>query len=245
MDAQPCPLCAAPADRLPTSHRREFHHCPRCDLVFVPPQWHLSAAAQKRRYLRHRNSIEDPGYVAMLNRPIAMLRRHAHDLRRILDYGCGPTPVLVELLTRAGYDATGHDPIFQPLPKPRQSARTDSKAPTSHATEEHPPPFDAVISVETFEHFAEPRTEIDRILTLLQPHGYLAIMTHFHPGPHGIHDWWYARDPTHVAFYSHKTIDWICDQFYLDLLHRDTTSLALLQRKARSPSGRAATVRER
>jgi 2-polyprenyl-3-methyl-5-hydroxy-6-metoxy-1,4-benzoquinol methylase len=173
----------------------------------------LDAAAQKLRYQKHENTIDNPGYVDMLGRPIALMRQYARGVHRVLDYGCGPGPVLVELLKRGGYEAFGYDPLF--------ASDTDLAR-----------VFDAVISVETFEHFADPRAELERILNLLRPNGYLVVMTQFHQGSDTIQDWWYARDPTHVAFYSHTTLDWICGEFDLELLQRDDKDLAIMQTSA-------------
>lgn len=72
-----------------------------------------------------------------------------------------------------------------------------------------------MISTETFEHFAEPKRESMRIVALLRPGGYLCVVIQFQPGPSKINDWRYVRDPTHVAFYSHTTMDWICRAFGL------------------------------
>jgi SAM-dependent methyltransferase len=205
-----CQLCSATVSRVHDDGRRRFFHCGQCDLVFVPRQWHPSADAQKLRYEQHRNTIEDAGYVEMLGRSVSLLKEHGRDVRRVLDYGCGPTPVLVELLTRAGYEAVGYDPLFA-------------------AGADLPGPFDAVMCIETLEHFAEPRDELARIVGLLRPGGYLVIQTLFHPGPDRLADWWYARDATHVAFYSPRTLDWISGEFGLTLLHCDGKRIAVLQ----------------
>jgi len=147
----------------------------------------------------------------MLERPVRLLHEHGRDVHRVLDYGCGPGPVLVELLCRAGYDAVGYDPNFAP--------DTD----LAH-------PFDAVISTETFEHLTQPKKDIARIVELIRPGGYLCVMTSFHPGPEKIEDWWYVRDPTHVSFYSRKAMAWICGAFGLSLLSCDEKNLTLMRR---------------
>lgn len=211
MNHSPCPLCRAPAISLPPIQKRAFLHCRQCDLIFVPPAQHLTPAEEKLRYQQHQNTLENEGYVNMLGRCVDLLRRHASDVRHVLDYGCGPSPVLVELLHRAGYQASGYDPFFA----------TDVDLSNT---------FDAVTCVETSEHFAQPRANLQRILRLIRPQGYLAIMTRFHQGPDCLGDWWYARDPTHVAFYSHKTLHWICGEFTLTPLYLDDRDLALLQR---------------
>jgi SAM-dependent methyltransferase len=205
-----CPLCGAGTTVIHQDRRRRFVHCAACDLISVPRACHLAPELQRERYTRHHNSPEDAGYVAMLNRPIALLQQFAADARRVLDYGSGPAPVLVELLRRAGYEAAGYDPFF--------AGDADLS-----------PPFDAVVSIETFEHFAEPGRELENIRRLLRPGGCLVVMTLFHPDPAGLEDWWYARDATHVAFYSPRTLDWIAGRFGFDLLYCDNERLAALR----------------
>ncbi len=207
----PCPLCCHAGRQAVHAHRRYFYHCRECDLVWVPATQHIDVDAERARYLTHNNTIDNAGYAAMLSRPIESLRKHDPDARRILDYGSGPAPVFVELLHRAGYDAVGYDPLFSP--------DVDLSR-----------PFDAVVSIETFEHFAGPRAEIDRIGTLLRPGGCLVIMTRFHSGPEMIADWWYARDVTHVAFYSDTTIDWICRVLGFTLIDAPEVSIRVLRR---------------
>ncbi len=235
MDHQQCGLCGSPAVMLPPAQSGLFLHCRDCDLVFAPRSRHLPVDQQKARYLRHQNTIDQPGYVEMLNRSITLLQQYAGDVRRVLDYGCGPAPVLVELLERAGYDAIGYDPLFFPgtISGAIAAGRTAGAPAQGHPTP--PQTFDAVVSVETFEHFADPRRELQRIVSLLRPDGYLLIMTRFHSGPDSIIDSWYARDPTHVAFYSARTLKWISTRFPLAVLHHDDESLALLQRIEAKP----------
>ncbi len=205
-----CPLCGAAATWAAIYQKRDYYHCSICDLIFVPPDQHLDPESERARYATHNNTMDNAGYVAMFEGPISLLGEHCGDGCHILDYGSGPGPVLVELLCRAGYDAVGYDPFFAP--------NVDLSC-----------SFDAIISTETFEHFARPRAEITRILGLLRPGGLLAIMTLFHPGPAAVADWWYARDPTHVAFYSHATFDWICGEFGLTTLHRDGKNFTILR----------------
>jgi len=210
-EPSPCPLCRRAGRPAARAHGRDFYHCRECDLIWIPPAQHLDAGGQRTRYLAHENTIDDADYVALLSRPIELLRRHCPDAHRVLDYGSGPTPVLVELLRRAGYEAVGYDPLFSP------------DADLSR-------PFDAVVSIETFEHFADPHGEIERIGGLLAPGGCLIISTCFHAGPQTVADWWYARDATHVSFYSDTTMDWICGAFGFTLIDTSEPSIRVLRR---------------
>jgi 2-polyprenyl-3-methyl-5-hydroxy-6-metoxy-1,4-benzoquinol methylase len=210
-NTQKCHLCGTDSPLACAAIARSFHHCPQCDFIFVPTLQHLSEDAQRERYLQHHNTIDDAGYVATLREPIALLRKHAPAAQRVLDYGCGPTPVLVELLRREGFDAHGYDPLF-----PSGDALT--------------PPYDAVISTETFEHFADPAQELRRIMSLLGPKGLLIVTTHFHAGPQALQDWWYARDKTHVAFYSLRTLRAIAAGHGMALTFTDGTRVACFAR---------------
>jgi SAM-dependent methyltransferase len=206
MNGEICHLCRAPAVRGATFQKRKFLHCENCDLVFVPAAEHVSADEAKARYLRHHNTTENAGYVEMLRVVVDLIQQYAPGARRVLDYGCGPAPVLARLWREAGYGATGYDPIFA-----RDAAATGL--------------FDVVTAVETFEHFAEPRRDMERIVGMLRPGGVLVAQTLLHSGLEGFADWWYARDVTHVAFYSAKTMEWIARQWELTRLYTDDKAL--------------------
>ncbi len=209
--AENCSLCGGGAPRLMEAHGRCFHQCPRCDLIFVPRCWHLSADAEKARYATHQNTLDNAGYVARFEVLINLVSTHCAGVRRVLDYGSGPGPVLVELLRRRGYEASGYDPYFAP--------ETDLSL-----------PFDAVVSTETFEHFATPGQAMARILGLIRRGGYLAVMTEFHQGPSAFADWYYPRDPTHVAFYSPRTFVYFCEAFELVQTCRNERNIVILQK---------------
>jgi SAM-dependent methyltransferase len=176
MNGENCHLCGAWAEDGGRFQKRNFLHCSACDLVFVPAAEQVSADQAKARYWRQRNTPEDAGYVATLSAVVELLHAQSPTARRVLDYGSGPAPVLMELLREAGHEAAGYDPHFA-----SDTAMT--------------PPFDAVTAVETFEHFAEPRREVERILGLLRPDGCLLVQTLLHAGLGRFADWWYARGP--------------------------------------------------
>ncbi len=186
----PCRLCeAAPTTKVMPAPARPMWHCPYCDLVFVDESALPARDRERDRYLQHHNSIDDPGYVATFDRIREAVRDHAaaQPNPSILDFGCGPTPVLVELLKRDGFNATDYDPFFAP-------SFVDGAS------------FDIITCVETAEHFAHPRATFARIAALLRPRGTFIMQTQWHAGPASIHHWWYARDATHVAFYSAETL---------------------------------------
>ncbi len=210
-----CVLCSARAVFAQAAHGREYWACARCDLHFVPAEQHLPPDAERARYALHDNSMENKGYVRMFTRKIRVLRRIWQEVHSVLDFGCGPGPVLVELLRRIGYDASGYDPYFAPT-------LADDKV------------YDAVVSTETFEHFAAPGRELLRIAALIRPGGYLAVMTQFRPADPLIGEWWYAREPTHVAFYSRTTFHWIAAMFGFNLLYMDNKDFVVMRKSLTS-----------
>ncbi|MEK6642659.1 MAG: class I SAM-dependent methyltransferase [Planctomycetota bacterium] len=178
----------------------------------MPSEQHPSLEQAAARYARHRNTLDHVEYVARLTRLIELLRMHAPDARRVLDFGCGADSVMTSLLSAAGYDAHGHDPIH------------DIHADLSQ-------PFDAIIASETLEHVASPRDEFARIHRLLMPSGLLIATTRFHSGPASFADWWYIRDVTHVCFFSTMTFDFIAAMFGFTLLMHDNHEAVVLRKR--------------
>ena len=216
-----CLLCGAEAPFLALAGSRPFHRCPACGLTFVPALWHLSAAAERARYGLHRNSPEDAGYVRFLDPALAALERHRPPAGApsVLDYGCGPEPVLVGLLRRRGYRASGYDPFFAPgLP---DAAR-----------------FDAVVSTEAVEHFRRPDVELQRMADLVRPGGIVVIMTALTDGVADLARWHYALDSTHIALYALRTFEWLCGRGPLRVVETNGRNLVVLTRQG-DPAGEA------
>jgi SAM-dependent methyltransferase len=208
-----CPLCATAAERPVAAAGRPLWACPECGLRFVPADHHLSLEQERQRYLLHRNSRADDGYVRFLMNAVDALRRHAGSPPGldVLDYGSGPTAVLADLLREAGFRVTAFDPFFAP------------DADLSR-------PFDAVVSTETFEHFRRPREDVARVVALVKPGGLLVVMTALHDGVADWGRWHYALDSTHVAFYSARTFAYIAREWGLCIREQNGRNLVVLER---------------
>jgi hypothetical protein len=177
----------------------------------VPALAHLTPELERRRYSLHHNSLEDEGYVRFLMPAVDCLKRRLPRNATVLDYGAGPSPVLVELLKREGFQAAGYDPFFMP--------EADLSA-----------PFEAVVSTETFEHFRRPCTELDRIVGLIRPGGLLVVMTALCTPERDFTTWHYVSDDTHIAFYSEDTFRFIADAWGLCGVETDGRQLVALTR---------------
>lgn len=206
-----CPLCGSTAGLACSAHGRLFFHCSRCDLCFVPPHQHPTARQATARYAHHRNTPDNADYTARLSRFIEWLRNVAPDAHRILDYGCGRESLLTRLLRDKTYEVDGHDPLF------------GLHADASRA-------YDAIVASESLEHFASPRDELTRMSTLLRPGGVLIATTLFHHGPNSLADWWYARDITHLCFYSAATFSFIASRFGFSIAACDQREQVVLQK---------------
>lgn len=183
-----CPLCAdgaiAPFHR---DRRRDYFRCPQCDLVFVPPEFHLAPEQGKARYDRHRQSIADPGYRAFLSRLFLPLAEKLPPGARGLDFGCGQTPTLSALFAEAGHACADFDLHYAADPAVLE------------------PQYDFLACSETMEHFTRPREEFDRFLRLVKPGGWIGIMTQLREEAPPFERWFYKDDPTHVCFFSRRT----------------------------------------
>lgn len=95
------------------------------------------------------------------------------------------------MLEEAGFRMALYDPFFAP----------DDRVLTAK--------YDFVTCTETAEHFFEPRRELETLDSLLMPGGWLALMTEILEPGLTLSSWRYARDPTHVCFYSPATLKWV------------------------------------
>jgi len=190
--------------------RRVFFRCPQCDLIFVPVSHHLTPEEEVSRYKLHRNTLSNEGYVGMFLEKIAIVHQYCPGVKSVLDYGCGPGPVLAELLKRDGFSCDVYDPFFFP------------DFPDSS--------YDLVISTEVFEHLRDRRRELERICKLIKPGGYLAVMTSLHDAVCDFENWWYKNDTTHICFFGSLTFDWLAKEFGFKIVFLDYKNFIILQK---------------
>ncbi len=186
-----CPLCAGSAiSFFLRDRRRPYQRCATCSLVFVPPQYYLSRDAERAEYALHQNDIADPGYRAFLSRLLQPLVSRLAPGACGLDFGCGPGPALAHMLRESGFQVALYDRIFAP----DRDALARSYA--------------FICATEVVEHLHHPGRELDRLWSLLQPGGWLGIMTKLVLDRDAFAGWHYKNDPTHVCFFSAATWRW-------------------------------------
>jgi SAM-dependent methyltransferase len=186
-----CPLCAgAEISFYSRDRRRPYFSCGTCSLVFVAPAWRLDREAELAQYRLHRNHVDDPHYRTFLSRMMDALVARLPPGVRGLDFGCGPGPALAHMLREAGFTVALYDSFFAP----DQCVLEVS--------------YDFISTTEVVEHLHQPGLELERLWALLQPQGWLGIMTKLVRDPIAFASWHYKNDPTHVCFFSDATWHW-------------------------------------
>lgn len=186
-----CPLCGADAWPFVPGAARGALRCGVCRLTFVPECGQLSPAAERERYARHRNGPGDAGYRGFLNRLLAPLAERLAPGAEGLDFGCGPGPAVSVMMQERGFRMRDWDPFFMPEEDPLAAD------------------YDFITCTEVLEHLRRPRETLERLDGLLRPGGLLGVMTLLLEDDDAFGAWWYARDPTHIAFYRPETLEWI------------------------------------
>jgi SAM-dependent methyltransferase len=180
----------------------------------VPPDARLTADEERARYALHRNNPDDDGYRRFLSRLVEPLLEAVPLGAEGLDFGCGPQPVLAQMLTEQGRRCVSYDPFF---------------APDRRVFERR---YDFICASEVLEHIFQPVRELQLLFDALRPGGILAIMTGFAPAsPEAFAAWHYIRDPTHVCFYSPQVFRYVGDRWNASL-QIPSPDVVLLQRGA-------------
>jgi hypothetical protein len=199
--------------------------CPACDLRFIPSLFHLSPEEEYKRYLLHQNDAANTGYVKFLTVAVDCLKTHIGHLQpalpKVLDYGSGPGPVLVQLLNREGFMAIGYDPNFGDR-SASDCVVTDSLTGLGL--------FDAVVSTEVVEHFRAPREEWAKMVSLIRPGGFLIVVTSLVVPGIDLSFWYYANDPTHITFYSESTLGHIGKQCGLSIVETNRQNWVVMRK---------------
>ncbi len=191
-----CPLCCGEETRFLLEKKgRIFHHCQECDFIFVPATFFLSTEDEQAHYATHKNSPADLNYRKFLSRLAEPLLAQIQPGSHGLDFGCGPGPTLSVMFEEAGHSMDLFDCYYANNPEVFERC------------------YDFISATEVFEHLHHPKSELERLFSILKPQGLLGVMTMHPPALCNFEHWHYIIDPTHVCFYSGKTFRWISERF--------------------------------
>jgi len=195
-DAPNCPLCCSKRiEPFFEDKNRAYLRCFNCKLVFVPQRYWLSTKDEKALYDLHKNNAQDQGYRKFLSRFSTPLLTRLEPNQHGLDFGCGPGPVLAQLLEEQGHLVDLYDPFYY------NDASIFNKT------------FDFICATEVVEHLRDPNKEFLALFGMLKPGGWLGIMTKLVVDESAFSQWHYIRDMTHICFYSQLTFEYLSQRF--------------------------------
>lgn len=210
-----CPICKSGTEAFEDPQlQKQFFYCPICDCISLDTAYILSAEKEQSLYNNHKNSLENEGYVSMFEKFLDFFWEDLTCKERSLDFGSGPTPVLSYLVEKRGVKVDCYDKFYQPI----------------RCFEDQT--YDFITSTEVFEHLDNPIETLTLLANHLKPKGFVALMTLFHANDEAhFLQWWYRRDPTHITFYTPKTVEMLAKKCGLDLIKTDGKRIALLQKR--------------
>ena len=192
--------------------KKNFYHCKHCELIFLDEQFYVSIENEKKQYNQHNNSLENEGYVKMFEEYLDFTLEN-QNIKTALDFGSGPTPVLTELLKRRDLHVDYYDKFYQP------QKVYENKS------------YDLITSTEVFEHLKDPQETLHMLSKHLNTNGIISLMTLFHTNKkEDFFKWWYRRDPTHITFFTPKTISIMAKKCGLEVLKTDNRRIIVLQK---------------
>ncbi len=221
-----CVFCDCTSIHLLSDKRRTYAECSNCKGVFVLKKCFIFPWCQEYRYSLHNNDIRDEGYKKFIQRFIdPVLTYLDHPPKSILDYGSGPSPALLFLLSEYKKNnflpettkISGWDPFFN-----KESLNLlDSKNIAL---------FDLITCLEVAEHFENPFEGFSTMARLLADGGFIAVRTVPVPQGKQFLQWWYINDQTHVSFYTEKAIESIANRVGLQLISVIDECIFILQK---------------
>ena len=190
-----CPLCEHSSSLFKKIESKIFYRCITCFGIFLKPNLLPTLDEEKSRYVLHNNDVNDVAYQKFVS-PITVRILHEFSQKSEgLDFGAGTGPVISKVLEEKGFSIKSYDPFFHNFPELLKKS------------------YDYIACCEVIEHFHNPKKEFRLLHELLFPKGKLYCMTEMFTEQLVFEKWYYKNDPTHVFFYSEKTMEWIKNAF--------------------------------
>ncbi len=195
MKKEVCPLCHTTSTPFKEYSKKTYFGCLNCGSIFLGRKFRLSIDEERERYDTHNNDVNDPGYqdyvMPLVDQIIA-----EHSFTDVgLDYGCGPGPVITNMLSHKGYEIKIYDPYYTPFDENLEQK------------------YDFIILSEVAEHFHNPNKEFAFLKSLLNKKGVLYVKTQRYSADINFDHWYYKNDSTHVFFYREKTFSYIKEKY--------------------------------
>lgn len=221
-----CKICAQSIDlifegMILDTHSVKYFFCPSCRFLQTEEPYWLEQA-----YANVINA-QDTGLIWRNNdfsRRVAVLLYYLFDRRSLFVDYAGGYGVFTRLMRDIGFDFYWHDPLCANI----FAKGFEWDQGTGRLVE-------AVTCFEAFEHFLQPREDLQKILSISRTVIFSTqLLPDEVPKPA---DWWYygLNHGQHVAFYSLQTLDYLAAQNGLRL-YSNRRNLHLLTEKKLSPA---------
>lgn len=190
-----------------------YYHCVSCECIFKSPEYYQDFESQKERYNLHENNEEDVGYQAYFRRFLDFVLPYTGEPKCALDFGCGTTTLLAQMMATEGIQADAYDPIYHP-----EGLDEDQQ-------------YELIVSTEVFEHLHDPRKVFEMLCGHLERGGYIALQTQFHPNViEAFKTWYYHQDPTHIVFFTPKTFKVLAEQCGCSYIADNMKNMIIIQK---------------
>ena len=210
-----CHICDKPTELF--KHEKTgitYYHCKTCEYIFKSPECYQDFDAQKERYNLHTNDENDEGYKAYFQRFLDFILPLVGKPKTALDFGCGKSTILSNMLEDEGMYCDYYDPIYHP------NTSNDSKK------------YEFIVSTEVFEHLHHPKVVFESLLDQLEEGGYLAFQTQFHSNDSEVFKkWYYHQDPTHIVFFTAQTFKVLCEMYGCKFVNDNGKNMVVIKKK--------------
>lgn len=174
---------------------RLYFRCRCCHLIYLDARHRLQAAEEKAIYDLHQNNPEDSDYRQFMSSLFVPMRQKIDGAGCGLDFGCGNGSALSAMFTESGYQMSQYDPFYFPD--------------TGILKKQ----YDFITATEVLEHLYQPGEVLFQLRSMLKARAVLGLMTLLYSAAIDFSQWHYARDPTHVCFYSVATFEWVAEHY--------------------------------
>jgi len=209
-----CKICYQTTKAICDKKKIVYHRCEGCGFISLDDGAMVDNEHEKKHYKKHNNSFECTGYVEMFNNFInEAIKPYKKNIKTSLEFGCGHTPVLAELLKQQKLEVDHYDLYFFP-----EKIYETKK-------------YDLITSTEVFEHLKEPKNILKTLVNALNDKGYIILMTQFpSKSDEEFLNWWYRRDITHISFFTPKSFEIMAKEVGLKVLKLINENIVVFQK---------------